>query len=183
MLAKMDVQSNIREIAELLGVDSKETVTAAAVSALNKTAAKAKTGAARQIRDAGFKLKVSAIKDDIFVIKAWKTKLVSSVKAKGRPIALINFLVKQTADGCVVRVKGQAKLIRHSFVAVMPNGNKGIFERSTKSRLPIDQLYTIGVPSMFMSKVVNDQIRKQIVEDFPAVFRGELSWKAFKVRR
>lgn len=177
------MKSNIAEIAALLGVESKETINAAAVSALNKTAAKAKTASARQIRDAGFKLKVSDIKDNIIVQKAWKSRMVASVNAKGRPIPLINFLVRQAPEGCIVNIKGQAKLIAHSFVATMPNGHKGIFSRRTKSRLPIDQLFTVSIPAMFMARKVNDQLRQQIAEDFPKIFRGELSWKAFKQRR
>jgi hypothetical protein len=183
MMIGIGMKSNIAEIAALLGVESKETINAAAVSALNKTAAKAKTASARQIRDAGYRLKVSDIKDNITVRKAWKSRMVASVNAKGRPIPLIDFFIRQAAEGCIVNIKGQAKLLRHTFVATMPNGHKGIFSRRSKSRLPIDQVFTVGIPEMFMTHKVNDQLRKQITEDFPKIFRGELSWKAFKQRR
>jgi hypothetical protein len=72
---------------------------------------------------------------------------------------LINYGAKQTKKGVTVRVKNGRTTLRHAFIATMPNGHKGVFERvgsghkrvtkkgrSYMSGLPIKELYGPSIP-------------------------------------
>jgi hypothetical protein len=52
-----------------------------------------------------------------------------TLRATGAQVTLINYGATQTKRGVSVCVKNGRKLLRHAFIATMPNGHKGVFER------------------------------------------------------
>jgi hypothetical protein len=102
------------------------------VRALNRTAAQARTGGGRMLRASGYNIKASAIKRSFTIERATPSRLAVTLRATGRPITLINYGAQQTKKGVTVRVKNGRKTRRHAFIATMPNGHKGVFERIGK---------------------------------------------------
>lgn len=165
----------------------------ATVRAINKTAEQVKVQASREIRDAGYNLKIAKIKKAITLRRASKTELVAVLRATGKPVGLINYSARQTKAGVSVQVKNGRKLISGAFIATMPNGHKGVFVRkghghrkvvkggkTTWSGLPIDELFGPSIPSAFMNKVVQDALRSAVREKFPRLLKHELQYLSQK---
>lgn len=157
--------------------------------ALNKTATTARAQAGRNIRDAGYGIKVGAVKDAISIRRASPTELRSVVRATGRPIPLIKYSARQTAKGVTVAVKNGRKLITHAFIATMGSGHKGVFIRTgnahkkvrkngrvIQSGLPIKELFGPSIPSAFANDVVQEAVIGAIRDRFPVVLRQELKF-------
>jgi len=153
----------------------------AAVSALNKVVAQARTAMSREIR-AEFNLPASTINDGLRIQRAsskqgymsWEAVLESPSR-KGRAMNLIHFAARQTAKGVTVKIKraGGRKLLASAFI-----GNKGrtVFRRVGKERTPIEPLQTIAVPQMFNARRVNGKVIEFIKARLPGVFEHEASY-------
>lgn len=64
-----------------------------------------------------------------------------AVDFDGVPVPLVAYPHRQTKKGVTVTVnRGKRTLIAGSFVATMKSGHKGVFKRSGKARLPIEEL-------------------------------------------
>jgi len=165
----------------------------ALVRALNKTATTAKAEAARQIRDAGYGLKIAAIKDSFSIRRASKASLVAAIRATGRPVPLIKYGARQTKKGVSVNVLQGRKLIAGAFIATMPSGHIGVFMRqggthkrvvrnglAMWSGLPIKELFGPSVPAAFANKVVMAALKSVIQERFAVVLTQELRYEGLK---
>jgi len=63
-----------------------------------------------------------------------------SIKATRVPAIL--FGAKQTSEGVSAMVeKGRREVIKSAFIATMPRGHMGVFQRRGKKRLPIDEQF------------------------------------------
>lgn len=157
--------------------------------ALNKTAITARAQSARSIRDAGYDIKIGAIKDTFTLRRATDADLRAVVKSTGSPIPLIKYGARQTAKGVSVSVKQGRKVIAHAFIATMSSGHQGVFLRTDKSRkkvtrkgktyysgLPIKELFGPSIPSAFANQTVQDQVIAAIKQRFPVVLRQELKF-------
>ena len=129
----LSVRATTREITAGATPNPKDEVRAI-VRALNKTAAQARTGGGRIVRGSDYNIKASAIKRSFTIERATPSRLAVTLKATGRPITLANYGPTQTKKGVTVRVKNGRKTLRHAFLATMPNGHKGVFERIGKGR-------------------------------------------------
>ncbi|MDR3414208.1 MAG: phage tail protein [Formivibrio sp.] len=192
-MIKINVQVDIdRAISKLAHVPS-EVQDKALPRALNKTASQAKVQASREIRNAGYGLKVSEIKKAIAIRRANRSDLVASVYASGRPIALINYNARQTKAGVTVSVKNGRKLIRGAFIATMPSGHTGVYERVGSGHkkvmhngaaqwrgLPIKELFGPSIPSAFMNETVQNALVTAIRERFPRLFAHEIAYLGLK---
>lgn len=161
--------------------------------ALNKVASLAKTQAAREIRDAGYGLKVGDIKSAISIRRANGNELRAGVRALGRPIPLIGYGARQTRLGVTVNVKNGRKLIPHAFIATVGSGHKGVFVRvgnqhkwvskngkRYQSGLPIKQLYGPSIPAAFANDTVQTALVAMIKQRFPDVLASQLSFAISK---
>lgn len=186
---EISVKSNINELLAAMEKYKRDVVEKAVPRALNKVADQVKTNAARQIRDAGYKIKISDIKTNLQVKYATTTRLTASVIVKGKPIALIKYGARQTRKGVSVDVLKGRKVIAGAFIATMPNGHRGVFVRvGTKhvkkikagrifwSQLPIKELFGPSVPSAIANAQVQDAIERLIRTKFPEVFRQQLDY-------
>jgi hypothetical protein len=145
------------------------------------------------VRAAGYNLRASDVKAAIVVKRASAGSLTATVVAKGRPIPLIKYDARQTGQGVSVRVQKGRKLIAHAFIAVMPNGHKGVFVRVNarhlkykgqwKKDLPIKQLFGPGIPDALANEIVQDTLQSFIVERFPVILEHEYEWLQRKLSR
>lgn len=185
---QINVKADISAALAKLDRVGKEVRDKAVVRALNRVAEQARTQASREIRDAGYNVKSAALKKSIDLWKAGQGRLVARLRASGRPIPLIAYDARAVKAGVSVKVKGGRKALAHAFIATMPSGHKGVFERVGSSHkkvvfngvaqwrgLPIKELFGPGVPSMFANKVVMDALERGIRERFPERFKYELS--------
>jgi hypothetical protein len=186
----IDVKSTIDQVISKRWIAVKDKVLKQATSrALNKVAALAKTQAAREIKAAGYNIKVGAIKKQLTIKKAYGGELQAYLKAQGRPIPLINYGARQTATGVSVSVKGSRKVIKGAFIATMPSGHKGVYVRVGAGHkriikngkvmwtgLPIKQLFGPSIPKAFGNEVVQRALSEMIQAKFPEVFAHELSF-------
>lgn len=67
--------------------------------------------------------------------------LAWAINVSGDSVPLIAYPARQTRKGVSVEVnRGKRTLIKSAFIAVMPNGHRGVFRRLGKVRLPIKEL-------------------------------------------
>lgn len=152
--------------------------------ALNKVADQAKVQASREIRDAGYQLKVSVIKTAITLKRANRNTLQAEVIASAPMMPLYAYAARRTKKGITVAVRsGQRKLIQnpHAFIATLRSGHTGIFERvvvggKRAPRLPIRELYGPSIPQAFANKTVQQALVRVVRERFPAILEREIKF-------
>lgn len=141
--------------------------------AVNKTAAKGRTEAVREI-SREYALEQKEIRPQVSVRMAKTGKVVAMIetfpKRRGhRSRNVMVFGAKQEARGVSVKIRrGEArKLIRSAWI-----GNEGrtVFTRVGKARYPIRGVETIDIPSMFMSRRVIAKIVARIEKELPIEF-------------
>lgn len=151
-------------ISEFAGIEGK--VPLALSRAINRSAAAAKSEATRQVRSQ-YTVKAGTVNQTIKVSRATPDRLEAKIESRGSNLRLIDFSVtptkpsprRRTATKAAVR-RGAKKVISGAFVQRMPNGSAGVFRRTGKSRLPIEQLYGPAVPVMMN----NDDVVKAVQE-------------------
>jgi len=153
--------------------------------ALNKVADQAKVQASREIRAAGYQLKVSVIKAAITLKRANRNTLQAEVIASAPMMPLYAYAARRTKKGITVAVRsGQRKLIQnpHAFIATLRSGHTGIFERvvvvggKRSPRLPIRELYGPSIPQAFANKTVQQALVRVVRERFPAILEREIKF-------
>ena len=181
------VKTDINRVAAKLGGLAEDLRNKAAASALNKTAALAKTEMSKQIR-AEYNLSAAKVRERLVIRRAigsGRVRLSSELIGTGkRSMNLIAFAEqkvtlatqrkRRSSNDRQLRFKikrtGQAKIIRGAFI-----GNKGrtVFIRQGASRLPIKALSTIDIPQMFNQKRINQTVRSKAQAEFARVFESE----------
>jgi hypothetical protein len=155
--------------------------------ALNKMIDQVKTSSAREVRDAGYKLKVGDIKKGLRIQRATASNLTAKVVASGRPIPLISYSARQTAKGVSVDVLHGRKVVAHAFVATMPSGHKAVMvrmgtthkkkhknERALWTGLPIKQLFGPSVPDGLANAAVQQALQRFVLEKFPKILQQQI---------
>lgn len=161
----------------------------AVVRALNRTIDRVKVRAAREVRAAGYKLKIAVIKNAIRINRASTGRLRADAVAAGRPIPLIDYSARQTADGVSVDVLQGRKVIAHAFVAKMPSGHLGVFERfgprvqrTRKNKhqaartQKIKQLFGPSIPDALANQAVQRALLELIDDTFARTLAHESAW-------
>jgi hypothetical protein len=182
---RLSITTNFPEVARAMATMRSDIANKALASALNKTAALAKTAMSREIRDE-FVLPAAKVGAALRVNRAravggrffLEASLESPAK-RGRSLNLANFDARQTAKGVSFKIKrgGARKTIPGAFLI---NGGKTVMIRVGKARLPIKALQTIDVAQMFNTKRINARVVRMIEQRLPDVFANEA---AFYIRR
>lgn len=132
------------------------------------------------------------VKSRIKIVKASLRKLSASVETQGRPNALPYFKIrahqKPVRKGSApakaqVMKDGSLKPIDKAFVATMKNGHKGVWQRLTKKREPLKQLYGPGASQMLANKKVTSDMEKEMEKRFEKEVEkeaGKVFAKVFK---
>lgn len=137
--------------------------------ALNRTATWTRTRHAREVARQ-MTIKVRDARRQMFVQKAHRNKWMARVLINNARVPLIALTPKQTGSGVHYNIPGVVSLTRRSaFLATMPSGHRGVFQRRTRKRLPIDEqyvrLYTFLDRSYMgpLAKSAGDQLAKELV--------------------
>lgn len=186
---KLTVTTNIKDVIDDLNMAA-TTMRPAVVRSLNKVIAQVKVRGAREVRDAGYKLKISDIKNSIKVNRASSGLLRASAVASGRPIPLIKYGAKAVSSGVAVDVLNGRKVIAHAFISNTSNGTKQVFVRETNAKhkkvvkngkaqwtaLPLRKLFGPSIPDGMANKAVANAIVDLITERFPIILEHEHEW-------
>jgi len=159
--------------------------------ALNHTAAKAKTGAIREIRRQ-YNVQAKYVRAAMKQVRARPSFLESRIDVSGRPLPLLAFGARQNKRGVSVAVMaGQRKQVQRAFIRTMPSGHKGVFARGGYQRgqfqfrtqrvkrggtdTPIAELKTLAVPQALTHTTVINALAAQINRDLPDRIRHEFT--------
>jgi len=63
--------------------------------------------------------------------------------------------------------RGSSDELSDAFVSIMPNGHKGVFERSTEAQYPISQLFGPSTTGMFKA---NENVNESVTEKAQEIF-------------
>lgn len=193
---RIDTKSVEREL-QGLSLDIKEK---ALSSALNKTATRARTAAARSVKSI-YQLSTRAFRNSVQIQRSNYRTLTATLIVDGKPFPVMAFGAKQNKSGVSFRLKGRRLTIPHAFIATMSSGHKGVFARGGYpkaagiintgetwggkfrfgvNRRPINELKTFSVPYAFLNNSVQTELRYQISEIFPKIFWHEIEWRTSK---
>lgn len=132
-------------------------------AAINKTILKVKTTMKKQATSE-YNILARDIESKLSINKANFTSLRGSIFAKTPRLALSKFISSYDRKNLKVKIKrnqaaksvqGKNYLKGKPFTAIVGNMHLGIFQRKTKKRFPIKQLYTIGIAEMLGSESVS----------------------------
>ena len=168
----------------------------AIVSSLNKMAAQGMTQGRKAITDK-YNIKAKDVKNAITIKRASKGRHEAIIKARGDsslPLFLFGGSPKQpksqvgikapykrrTRASAKVLKAGKREKLKHAFVAKMPSGNVGIFERVGKKSLPLREKTTIGIPKMFKFEAVK-AIDRVVETKGEQIFKHELGYYLDKI--
>jgi hypothetical protein len=151
--------------------------------AMNRTGQRSRTIMTREVRKE-YNVKATDIKNTIRIKRNYlrnTTKGIVSIilESKGRRLPFGYFAPKQNAVGTSVKIKKARKMIPSAFVTQL-QAKMAVAKRKGKSRLPIDQLYTISIPEMLNAKNVRDAVLKAIQEELDSRIMAELNYRALK---
>lgn len=85
-------------------------------------------------------------------------RLTASVEGSGKRIPIIDLNAKPTKKGVTYKGQSGRRLIPSAFISTMPNSlefagasrHEGVFSRRGEKRLPIDELYYVSIPHVFV---------------------------------
>lgn len=169
----------------------------ATARALNRTVDQGKVAASREVKAAGYSMKIGEIKKAMRLKRATKSELRASIIASGRPIPLIQFSARQTSKGVSVNVLKGRKLIEGAFIATMPSGHRGVFVREPGAKhrkvakgktagwhaLPIRELWGPSIPAAVANEKVQQALLSFMQDRFPKLLDHEVKWRSRRVGR
>lgn len=137
----------------------------AEVRALNRAAVSVRTLLVKNIAaDTG--LKSGTVRERISITNATESSKVARVSVSGKRIPLIDFGARGPEPsrgrgrGVTARNPGGAGRYPHAFIATVgTGGHRGVFERRTRKRLPIRELFGPSLPHVF-NKFVPEAIAR-----------------------
>lgn len=157
------------EVAETMLRGIPNGIERAITGSINKTLSKVKTHMKKKTT-AEYNVKSSELENKLSVYKANFTNLRGSIFAKTPRLALSKFITSSDKGNIKVKIKknenskkvmGKPSLYSKPFTAVMRSGHLGIFQRIGAKKLPIKQLYTIGIAEMLGSQSVSQYAVEQ----------------------
>ncbi|EEI86141.1 hypothetical protein HMPREF0072_1296 [Anaerococcus lactolyticus ATCC 51172] len=170
-------QDTIDRISNLL-VEVPNGTERAMASAANRAIAKAKTESFKGVTKE-YKIKRNVIaeytKDSIK--NATTSDLCATLIFAGQQIPLYKYSLtkpKYPGKGKVFAGQKTAVALEHAFRNQITTAKEGIFERTGKSRLPIEQLMGSSMRSMVSNSVVMDQVYKEAQETFDTRLEHEV---------
>lgn len=191
---RADIERAIRSLTEV----QRAVVPTATARALNKTAAQAKTQAAREIRNQ-YNISSRVIGRHIHIRRSTPANLTASVSAEGEKLPIVAFSARQTKRGVTAQIKrGARRLIRSAFLATLRSGHRGVFARGRyagrgfvrrtrrvrpypKPDLPITELFTVGVPQGFSNRLVLGALERKVREKFPSLLAHEIRFALSRI--
>ena len=141
--------SPVLEILQTLASPDFEQVAALAI---NDTLKNAQVQTARVLAPA-MGAKSKDVKAALSIERARQSGLSGALVARGRPIKLIAFRVRETSRGIAARIGGRVETFRRAFLATGPHsGSEAVFQRKGKERGPLYELYGPSVPGFLQRR-------------------------------
>lgn len=143
-------QNQFEEIKKALTGSEKSFVSESLKKSINETAKSGQTLLLKEAKKA-YTIKVGGFKKDMSIDKATKRKLYAVIRTKGKPNPLYQFRKKDNTDKDPAKAKvlKESKLKeleykgRKAFIATMPSGHVGIFQRlNNQDRKKQEDLYS-----------------------------------------
>jgi hypothetical protein len=144
-----------------------------AALAINDTLKNAQVQAARVIAP-GMNAPSRAVKAAISIEPARSDHLNGALVARGKPLKMIEFKPRQSRNGVQVRIGGDVETYRRAFIATMPTGHRGVFERRGRERGPLRELYGASVPGYMARSDVLPVIQTTLSERLNANLARQL---------
>ena len=153
----------------------------------NRVAAGVRTDAVREVRKE-YSVKSTTVRGSFRIKKAGNNVLQAAAISSGPRLGLIHFGARPGKPNgrrtpVSVQITKSRKVVENAFVARMPSGHVGVFERSGKkgrnnnpSLERIRELHTLAVPTMASNKDVEEQIRQNAHERFSKNLRHEIDY-------
>ena len=153
----------------------------------NRVAAGVRTDAVREVRKE-YSVKSTTVRGSFRIKKAGNNVLQAAAISSGPRLGLIHFGARPGKPNgrrtpVSVQITKSRKVVENAFVARMPSGHVGVFERSGKkgrnnnpSLERIRELHTLAVPTMASNKDVEEQIRQNAYERFSKNLRHEIDY-------
>jgi Prophage minor tail protein Z (GPZ) len=196
-VVNINVSSNIARVKATVTALSEGIETRAIVRALNRAGDQAMTEASRLIR-AEYNIKANTLRKQMKVrARARPGSATYVIRVFGGRIPLIEFGARGTRSrGVSVRVKkgGGRERIARAFIAKMKSGHIGVFARVKQlgklkaefrygkgsritrrgSDLPIQELYSLDTPTMFMRPNIQRAVGAKVRESFEKNFADQI---------
>ena len=118
----------------------------AASRAINKTATTIRSKITKLVKKY-IPLKLKDIRKKITIRKANRSMLQAIIMVKGGQTPLIKFNAKQTKNGVTFKLDGKRSKSKHSFIATMPSGHTGVYERRIEGGKRVNRLSIGGNPT------------------------------------
>lgn len=175
----VEVKHNFKQVNRSLKQMDKA-VRQAVLSSINRATQRSKTEAGRKVREK-YVIKQKEVVQTLSIRKATGNALQSVITSKGHSIPLINFAVAPKRRlkrapkvlKAAVHRSGMKKPIPGAFIATAGT-HLGVFMRTSKKRLPINELRGPAVPSMVGNEEVREHIQQVYGEEMQKRLPHEL---------
>lgn len=144
--------------------------------ALNRAAGSARTQLARDVsRD--MRIRVGDVRDKVNIVEATRDRPTATIYASAKRLPLIAFGARgpypSRGKGKGVTAKLPGGRYPRAFIAIMRSGHRGVFERRSKGRLPIKELFGPSIAKVAETYVpaAADRGREQLLKNLQSEFR------------
>lgn len=180
----IDVRGEARGVREALRrIGSLDTdVRKSFYSALNRTSQRLKTESGRKAKET-YIVKSKAVTEQVVLRRGSLSNLSSELRWKGGNIPLMQFRTNPKSPSAkrpralkaAVKRAGGNKKVGGAFLARMSSGHVGVFRRSARRRLPVEELYGPAVPVMLNNPEVTEHLERVAVEEMDKRIEHELN--------
>jgi hypothetical protein len=148
---------------------------------LNRSTQGVRTDASRMVRQR-YNIRAKDVRTSFKIITASREGLSAAAIATGSAISLWRFGPRPATPGRRPRIGVSVKVtqtrqkIPGAFVARMPSGGIGVFQRKDRARLPIKKLYGPSVPQMLSHDQVLPEIQSGAADRFNKTLDHEIDF-------
>lgn len=148
---------------------------------LNRSTRGVRTDASRAARQR-YNIRAKDVRSSFTIAPASRQSLFAAAVASGSALSLRRFNPRPATPGRRPRIGVSVKVtqtrykIPGAFVAKMPNGGIGVFQRKDRARLPIKKLYGPSVPQMLSHDRVLPEIESGAAERFNKTLDHEIDF-------
>ena len=142
--------------------------------AVNKVTSRTRTKISREVRKR-LNVRAKTVNKSVTATRARFSSPTATIKIRGSRLGLLDFIgTSQTRRGVAYRIKRGAarETIKGGFIQRMPNGHRGAFVRTSKSRLPIVALRGPSIPAAVAG--IRTLAKRQVERDVSADLSNEI---------
>lgn len=171
------IRSALREVGRM-----DKDVRKAVYSALSRVTTRVRTESGRKVRET-YVVKSKAVTGQVMLRRGNASNLSNELRWKGGNIPLILFRTNPKVPGgrrprvlrAAVKRDGGNKPIDGAFLTRMSSGHVGVFRRSGRKRLPVEELYGPAVPVMLNNEEVVEHLENVAITEFDKRLEHELN--------